>query len=58
MVQIDNVYCVISRGVASRANDTVKWEPQNYNSAVFKILRQKSLFPTHKDYKINAKIAI
>jgi hypothetical protein len=26
MVQIDDKFCVISRGPASRANDIVKWE--------------------------------
>ena len=27
MVLIDNLYSIISRGPASRANDIVKWEP-------------------------------
>lgn len=58
MVEIDKEVCVISRGPASRANDIVKWEPDNYNSVLFKMLRQKSMFPTHNQYKINARIAI
>lgn len=47
MVEIDKKYCVISRGPASRANDIVKWEPENYDSVLFKIFRKKGAFPTH-----------
>lgn len=58
MVQIDSEYCVISRGPASRANDIVRWEPHNYNTDLFRMLRKKQMFPTHVNYNHNAKISI
>lgn len=58
MVYINSEFCVISRGPASRANDLVIWEPHNYDSLEFKLMRNQKKFRTHPGFDRNGKISV
>lgn len=58
MIQINGQYCVISRGPCSRANDIVKWQPEQYNTPSFEFARKRKVFLHHLGVSHNARITI
>ena len=58
MVYLNEDYCVVSRGPASRANDPIVWEPQKYDSLEYKMLRKKKTYKAHPNCERNAKITL
>ena len=58
MVQVDETYSIICRGVASRANDIVKFEPSKFKDAIYTIMRKKKEFPIYGQYAYNAQFSM
>ena len=58
MVQVDEEYCLISRAIASRANDVIAFNPADYLSNSFKDYLLNKQFPLLSGKSHNARLSI
>lgn len=58
MVQMNEKYCMISRGPASRANDIINFKPTDYLTNYFQQWMINRQFPTIKGFLHNAKLSM
>lgn len=58
MVQLDEEYCIISRAIASRANDIIAFNPADYLTHRFKNYLSNKQFPLLLGKNHNARLSI
>ena len=58
MVQLDEEYCIISRAIASRANDIIAFSPTDYRTNKFKDFLSSKQFPLLSGKNHNARLSI
>lgn len=58
MVAVSSKLCVLGRTAVAKANDIVRFEPQNYETPEFKEARALKQVPDLPGYQRNAEIQV